>query len=286
MTEPPDGRSKRRILRWVVVLVAVGALAAIFWPLPERPKYEGKTVEEWLLQLDPNSGGGVEYERAWHAIAKMDANALPDLERILSWRPSKWRECWNGWKVRLQLAKPEWLSPTEQVRRAGWAAYILAECGNVDVRPLLPHLTFHATNPGSVEMTRALASAGDEGVSVLTNQLFTGEPTVRCQAAWGLQFAWQRPQATAALLRSATIETNSLARVQALASLANSGATPAEGVPLGLRLLRSEDEGTRWMAAWLLADYRSIVEVSNSVQTVLSAGDKGVRDAFLRPVSR
>ena len=45
------------------------------------------------------------------------------------------------------------------------------------------------------------------------------------------------------------------------------------------------------MAAWLLADFRSIVEVSNAVQTnavqtVLTDADKRVREAFLRRVNR
>lgn len=272
---------------WAVLLLTVGAvLAAMFWPAPKRPTYEGKTVEEWLLQLDPRSGHSVEYERAWYALARMDATALPEIERILSQRPNKWRERWNGWKVRLHLAKPEPWQPLEQMDRAGWAAYLLADCGKVDISPLLPHLTFHATNLGPAGIWRAIASAGDEGISVLTNLVFTGELPMRLNAAWGLQFVRQKPQAIAALLRSAKIETNSPARASILGYLAGSGAPADEAVPLGLRLLRSEDVDTRWQATCLLADYRSIVEVSNALQAALSNVHPSVRDSILGPLNR
>ena len=285
MTGPPDGRAKRRVLRRPIRLLLVGAvLAAIFWFAPKRPTYEGKTAEEWLLMLELDSGARADNFDAHEALIRIGAAALPELERILSRRPNKWRDGWNGWKARLRFAASPPLH--EQQFRAIRATFILAESGNVDIRPLLPQLTFHARNAEQSEAFRALARAGEEGISVLTNLLFTGDVDVRRDASWGLHFVNKKSQATAALLRSATVETNFRARAEAFRALSSSGAQADQVVPLGLRLLGSEDGYTRRQAAEVLVDYRSLAEVSNALHAALSDPDVEVRRTAARAARR
>jgi len=289
MTGPPDGRAKRRVLRWAVLLFVVGAVVAVtFWPAPKRPSYEGKTVEQWLLQLDPNFARSAEHDRAWTALARMGTNALPDLERILGQRLNERREWWKGWMIHLHLTKPDPLPPHERISRATRAAYMLAERAKVDIRPLLPQLTFHFTNANFAEFPRALANCGDEGISVLTNFLFTGHDALRNHAAYGLHFDFvkKKPQAISALLRAATTETNRILRANALNSLRGTGAPAEEVVPLALELLRSEDAYSRWQAAGLLVDYRSIDEVDKALGAAANDSDERVRKAAARPVRR
>ena len=281
MTGPPDGRAKRRVLRRAVLLLAVGAvLALIFWPAPKCATYEGKAAEEWLRLCDPTRT--MEDDPAWNALVRMGTDALPDLERILGRRPNSLRDYWKGWMIHLHLARPDPLPVHEWNYRAARAAYILAERGNVDIRPLLPVLTFHFTNSTYGEFSRALASAGDEGISVLTNYVLSDQLRLRNEAASALRFVRNKPQAIAALLRVATFETNRSWQANALLYLQGSGAPAAEVVPLALQFLRSEDAYTRWAAAELLVDYRSITEVRNTLKGALNDPDEHVRKAAAR----
>src|SRR5206468_9675703 len=116
---------------------------AIFWPTPKRPTYEGKTVEELLLMLELGSGARADNFDASQALIRIGAAALPDLQRILSRRPNKWRDGWSGWKARLHLTASSPVTLEVQQYRALRATYILAGSGSVDIRPLLPQLSFH-----------------------------------------------------------------------------------------------------------------------------------------------
>jgi hypothetical protein len=259
-------------------------LAAICLASPKRPTYEGKTVEEWLRLCNPTVR--TEDDPAWTALTRMGAAALPDLERILSQRPNKRSELWKGWMIRLNLARPEPFGAHELNYRAARAAYILAENSDVDVRPLLHELIFHFTNSTYGEFSHALARAGDEGFSVLTNYVMSDQPRLRDEAASALRFLRNKPQAIAALLRVATLETNRSLRANALGYLKGSGAMADEVVPLALESLRSEDGYMRWQAADLLLDYRSIAEVSKALQTATNDPDPLVRRVAARSANR
>jgi hypothetical protein len=183
--------------------------------------------------------------------------------------------------IHLRLTKPDPMPPKEQVFRATRAACRLAESGKVDIRSLLPHLTFHFTNSHYGEFSRALATCGDEGIAVLTNFLFTGD-AFRSEAALGLRFAKKNPLAISALLRAATVETNRTLRANILNYLRGSRAPAEQAVPLGLQLLRSEDAYTRSRAAGLLAEYRSIDEVDKALEAAANDPDEDVRRAAAR----
>ena len=285
MTGPPDGRAKRRVLRWAVLLLVVGAVVAVtFWPASKRPSYEGKTAEEWLVRCNPALK--MAEDPAWTALVRMGAAALPDLERILRRQPSKWRERWKTWNTRLHLAKPDPLRAHEWHYRAARSAWYLAENGNVDIRPLLPLLTHHFTNSTYGEFNHALARAGNEGISVLTNLVLSDKRLLRDDAASALRFVNDKPQAIAALLRVATLESNLVSKANALSFLRGSGAPACEVVPLALEFLRSQDGYTRWKAADLLVDYRDIAEVSNALQTATNDPDVRVRRAVARARNR
>jgi hypothetical protein len=287
MSATAEPRAKRREGLIAILLLAFALLLAVlFWPRPQPATYEGKTVDEWLLQLDPNVAREKEHDRARIALERMGTNALPDLERILSQRPNKRREWWKGWLVRFHLSKPDTLLPHEWNYRAARAAYMIAESGNVDIRRLLPHLSYHFTNSNYGEFSRALTRAGDEGISVLTNYVLSDHQRYRDDAASALSHVNRKPQAFAALIRVATLESNRSLRANALLYLRGSKAPADQVVPLTLQFLRSDDAYTRRMAAGLLADYRSLAEVSNALHRALSDPDENVRRAASYPGSR
>jgi hypothetical protein len=290
MSAPPAGRARRRVLLWSVLLLTVGAVvAAMFWPAPKRPTYEGKTVEELLAMLELGSGARADGFDSRLALIRMGAAAVPDLARILSERPSKWRGFWHDCKAVLRLSgsQPDPSMVLHDLKfRAVRASCILAENANGDIRLLIPQLSFLAKTTDLTEANRALASAGDEGISVLTNLLFTGDARLRNDAAWGLHHVKRRPQVISAFLRDATVETNQILRANALGYLRGSGAPAEKTVPLGLEFLRSEDAYTRWQAAGFLADYRSIDEVDKALEAATNDPDERVRGAATRRARR
>ncbi len=287
MSSTAEPLAKRRERLIAILLFAFAMLLAVwFWPRPQPATYEGKTVDEWLLQLDPDVARKKEHDRARIALERMGTNSLPDLERILSQRPNKQWGWWKGLMVRFHLSKPDALLPHEWNSRAARAAYMIAESGDVNIRRLLPHLSFHFTNSNFGEFSRALARVGDDGISVLTNYVLSDHQRYRDDAASALRHVHRKPQAIAALIRVATLESNRSLRANALSYLQGSKAPADQVVPLTLQLLRSEHAYTRRMAAGLLADYRSFPEVSNALHRALSDPDESVRRAASYPGSR
>ena len=56
----------------------------------ELKLYQGKTVRLWVSLLDMDVNRSQQREEASWALVQIGAPALPELERILAWRPSVW----------------------------------------------------------------------------------------------------------------------------------------------------------------------------------------------------
>jgi hypothetical protein len=172
--------SKSKVTLLVVgLLIATITLASLI--VPQTPTYEGKTPEQWLCTLNPDSGKADENRQALVAMRELGASALPQIRRVLRSRPNSPSQKLRALAVRLRLVKaPDLTFPNLQFR-AGRAAYALAEDAGVDISSLVPDLRYHLMNTpfSGTEMARALAQAGPQGIAWLTNLLATGSPNVR-----------------------------------------------------------------------------------------------------------
>jgi HEAT repeat protein len=263
--------------------------AAIFVASPRPPRHDGKTLSEWLVMLNPHVDRAADHEKASAAIRAMGAAALPQLRQILRSRPNSLNQRIRDYAARWRLVRAPKLYFQEQEFRAARAAYHLAEEADVNIASLVPDLQFHLTNSNyaDTEMARALARAGPEGISCLTNLVATGERRVRDRAGWALALdrsVRSQPGAQDALIRSASSDPDRRIRANAvlyLSSFREDGA--ANGlVPLGIQFLKSEDGYERWVGAKLLAAHVSVQEAQTSLKAALNDSDDRVRSTAVR----
>ena len=260
---------------WVIASTVVIVAAVAVLVRTGKPKlYQGKTVSEWVVLLDPHVSQRVQRDAASWAIVQIGSNAVPELQRILARRRtamSSLTDKVRGYAIRFGFAKPPPIHPLELQSRACEAAYNLAERSNVDITSLIPHLTYHFTNGTYADSPapRALAGAGSAGIAVLTNLLFTGNRNVRDQSGWAMNLypaTRRKPEVYTALIRAASGETNGQLRANFLLYLTGSRAPAEQVVPLGLRSLRTGDAYERGMAAGLLKDYTSDENVRKALE--------------------
>ena len=258
-----------RIKLLAATLAAVGlVIAGGFFAAPKPKLYRGKTVRRWVALLDMHVDRQKQREEAdWVLAYQVGADALPELRRILAWRPSR-LEPLRGYAVRFHFLKPRPIPPLELQSRACEAAYHLAEDGHVDISSLVPDLRYHFTNGTYADSNsgRALAGAGPRGVCVLTNCLFTGTPAVQDMAGWSLGFINRRPEVIAALVQYSSGDPSLSKRCNGLIYLHGCNG-PAELImPLGLKYLRSESRYAQKAAADLLDPYRQDEQVREALE--------------------
>src|SRR5438045_8170379 len=98
----PAARKRTRLALCLIVIIMSVALDSM---LSEPKLYRGKTVGEWVSLLDMNVDRRQQRAEASAALTYIGAPAVPELERILAWRPS-YLERVRNWAVRFGLAKP------------------------------------------------------------------------------------------------------------------------------------------------------------------------------------
>jgi hypothetical protein len=269
----------------LLALVLALAIAAVSF-LSKPEVHQGRTVRQWVSLLDMDVNRKQEREEASQALIRIGASALPEVERILAWRPERWESLRNR-AIRLGLVQPHPIHPRELQSRACEAAYTLAERADVDISGLVPHLEYHLTNGTYADSNsgRALAAAGPQGVAVLTNLLQVGGRSVRDNAGAALRHVDQRPEVIDALIRSANGDPDPGLRANAVLYLAGSRGLAHQLVPLGLKFLQSDDGYQRWAGANLLQDYRTNPEARTALQAALSDPDERVRSASQRALT-
>lgn len=252
---------RKLIVVGITLVLATGAWVGLMLARKPPVTHKGKTVREWVLAIDYSDENKRE-EASW-AIVQIGQPAVPELEEILAWRPHKLRDWVRGWLMRFYIVKRDELNPFDIVNRACEVAYNLGERSKTDIRLLIPHLEFHFTNGTYADSasSRGLASAGPQGIAILTNLMFSGSYNVRDQSAWALHHVNKRPEVIAALMRMANTETNAILRANALLYLHGSDGPAEVLVPLGLKFLRSTNAYDRKMAKSMLLGYKHVEEV-------------------------
>lgn len=268
----------RKILITVAIAVLL-VLAGILLASRRTVTYQGKTVYEWVAQLDPRASKRAEDDQARRALMAIGEAAVPELQRMLQHRPHDFFEKVRWQFVRWRVLRVKRLTIYEQQKQASMAAWILAE-DHVDIRPLIPDLVwwFTFSNYAGSDNARALVGAGPEGIAVITNFLCT-HPTrfVREEAAWALHLVPNAPGTVEALVRVATTEKDPQLRANAFSYFPRRGGPTNVIVPLCLKAMGSEDGYQRWLAADLLARYAVSEEVLAGFERALSDSDERVR---------
>jgi len=245
----------------MLLLVSAGWIG---WSMARVPRYEGKTLEQWLRLLDPDIQRARERERAGLALRGMGAAALPEVERILSERPKSPLQRIRDLAARWRLLNPPPLPLAERQSRAARAAWLLAEDSGVDISRLVPLLRFHFTNSNyaETEASRALARAGPDGIACLTNLLVAGEPRVRDISGWALALdgtVRSIPGVQDALMAAAESDVDPRTRSNLGLYLSHFRETGdvRRTVSLGCRFLESGNPNDRWVGANLLGAHVS-----------------------------
>jgi hypothetical protein len=81
---------RRRILRYLLCLVAALALAIFIWPREREPEYNGATLSTWLGRVS-TSTNQIQLLEASNAVRHIGTNALPFLIRWIQHEPG-WRD--------------------------------------------------------------------------------------------------------------------------------------------------------------------------------------------------
>lgn len=261
-------RNRQSAFKWFATIAVVLLLALVTIPalvLREPPRYEGRTIREWIADIDPDTNATERRENANNALARIGADALPEIERILAGRSNRFDRLvatTKGLLTRLHLLKPvppPAIGERELQSRACEAACTLATRTEVDIRRLIPFLSFHCTNGSYADSNSglALAVAGQEGINALTNLMFTGTRAVRDTASAALRHRHTRTNAAAiaALTHMARVESDNQLRANALLYLKGSGGPAEQLVPPALESIASIDGYERWAAVLVLTDY-------------------------------
>jgi len=85
---------KRRVIMVVVGCLVLAAAAALLGLREREPRYNGRTLSEWLARYNPawdrDDGGRTTSENAAEAVKHIGTNALPWLVRWIRYEPRPW----------------------------------------------------------------------------------------------------------------------------------------------------------------------------------------------------
>lgn len=268
----------------VAFLLVVALLTVVISALRPAPRFEGKTLTEWLIDLDPSVPAGPARDRAAAAIRRMGDGAIPGLEQILEERPDSLRVRIRDWAERLRLVRPLEIAHGELQSRAAQAARILAVDVGVDTSRLVPALRSRIRGASGVEpgMAVALAWSGTPGVSALLDLLSSGDAEVRDQAGWAVsqdRKTRSQPGVQDALVRSALADPDPKVRANLVLylSLYRADGDASRLVPVGIRFLSDTNAYARWMGAKLLASQVQSPEARAALERALNDSEDRVR---------
>jgi hypothetical protein len=263
----PFSWSKGKIIL-LIALLFLGTYCLITFT--RAPRYDGKTVSEWLAYIDLNQP---EVTARTHAeLMKIGSNALPDLEAILSekkYNANHLKRSIIDTAIRLHLLRKQSINLESLQGRACYAACFLAASNHVDISVLVPSLEFHQTNNtyASYLGAQALAYCGDQGARTLTNLMFSPQRSVRYNALQGLRLARSNSVAITGLLKAAEIDEDIILRANALELLKNSGTPPDQLIAVAIPMLNQTNLYAQAIAATLLSKYPDNTTAAQALAT-------------------
>src|SRR6266542_5646727 len=119
VTDSGEKQRRRLLRRWALPALVVGALiAAVFSRVPSVPKYQSKTVYDWMFETSSSSLADNK------GLSAIGTNAVPYLARALAMRKTPYDRFAFLRHSRLQSVVANlgfglrWTKPSAEVRRA------------------------------------------------------------------------------------------------------------------------------------------------------------------------
>lgn len=201
---------------WLAVLALILAMALVVFLLlrPQQPSFEGKRLETWLADYNPNAGDE-KSEKAACVIRNAGTNALPQLIDILGantprvnrlksyamrWLPFipsrpqldlQWKTV-SAFKILGSIAGPAAPKLGELLERGRNPGYVSTALSHIGPEAL-PHLMMAMTNRNALVRFTAISATGHMGtnalpaVTVIQQALLDSETTVVEAAASALK---------------------------------------------------------------------------------------------------
>lgn len=260
------------------VMLASATLILLFVAAQE-PKHAGRTISEWIAELDPHVEERARHDTAEEALLKIGPDAVPVIHRILAPQSGRLLAQAKPLLQRMRLLPPDRLSQSEMQYRAARAAYKLAEAGKANIDVLVPALIPHVTESNYLdsEAGRALAAAGPKGIEALIGMLKHADARVRDRAIYSLCLVREAPGVMESFLRMVDDPDRNV-RFAALSGLSGRVKTdPNVTVPIGLRFLEKQDDYERWAGARLLSAYSEDPRAEEALRNCLKDPDENVR---------
>src|SRR5690348_12098163 len=116
---------RRRLLLLLTGAVLIASLLVFLWPErgPKEPRYQGKSLSEWIARAVPIPRAPSMHADAEEAIRHMGTNALPCLLQWLDYQPVWWREKYRS--TFMKIKRPQrirnWLLGIKPGTRANLA---------------------------------------------------------------------------------------------------------------------------------------------------------------------
>lgn len=313
---------KKRLLLFLGI--AVLGLALGLWlvgPANDRVVYEGKSLEDWSLQLF-GAPAQAEREEAAAALKRMGPAAVPGLIKQLRTRePFFHKQAWAitaGLPARMKYKLLGRGSPLQAATLRAAAARSLGMIGP-EAAPAVPYLSraLRDSQPQvSIDAAAALGHIGPASVPELTTALADKNSSVRHMAAYGLgELGPGAVSAIPALLQSladeneyvrssaahtlsrigeparqavleAVAKANGPKRQAAAKALAGFNGSAQEGIPPLLKMMSDEEPGCRAQAITTLTTLRALnLLVITNISNALKDPSSEVRLAALAALS-
>ena len=251
----------RRILVALAVALAVAAIA--FTLVPHEPKYEGRTLTEWIKDSGPRRNPDPSQARAVEAVRHIGTNALPWLIKWINAKEPR------DWQIQLTRAGrlPRWIRLKLLPSLFGFNSYYAHRRAALDgflilgpqAAPAVPELLQIIGSTNGSPATGALDSIGIAGLPGALNVLTNRANSIRVRVTAGAWISSVDPRAendAIAPLMAQCLRDNipELAPIAARA-LARRRLEPELTIPIFLTWLTNSNPDTRWGAAYGLRQY-------------------------------
>lgn len=271
-----------------LVVLGIGLVSAgVFILTPSEPVYEGRTLTEWLDEINGGLGDLDTNSPSARAFRHMGVDAIPHLLKHLRPDDSRIKKAANELLAKAPLV--DWQFPTAPIERLSHASTAFHFLGPV-AEPAIPELSAmlqdtNRTHRVSYHAAKALAGIGPMGADILIEHVKNDDETIRGDALLNLgvtqtpgnrhiavildhvsdpQIGWkaisalgwarQDPERTIPVLIDAFKDKDNRHRMTAALSLDRYGAEAKPWIPELLRLLSSTNQAVQAVARIAIAE--------------------------------
>jgi hypothetical protein len=269
---------RRRVWQATVVVLVSIVILFLVSERPSEPGYAGKTLTQWLLNTNadwvwiPNDVYGHIHDELWFklvesmktsntvsidtwresgdfatndtafAVRAMGTNAIPQLIRLMSSRPSRWTTIRGAIAERLPDKLREFFYPyhsgdfAERQNVAAFDGFTILGTNAEPALPALSNLLFQGRE--HLQLTWAIANIGPKGIALLTNALDRQPPSRRNDAALALGLQYEDAKSAVPALVNCVEQGN--AGYDVLGALGRIGCDEPRLVPALMRLLEAK----------------------------------------------